>query len=377
MIRRWLVLMAALAGLLVAGAAQAHLRSTSYSWWRFEGDVVTVRWSLSARDLTALRALEAPARLRLEGCMAGEVVSIADDAARRSFAWEIRCPEPPPRIVIDALFDAIPSHLHFASVTRDGDAREHVVTADARDIELQRPAPTSSSWPTYLRMGIDHVLRGLDHLVFLAALALLVGSRRQLLWLVSGFTLGHAISMSLVVLGVIGAHRATVEALIGASILMLGLEVASRAGPARRLPIAVGLGVLLLAAAIGEWRDSTRPLAFVGVALMSACHFGWRRSRQTEGPAAASDTLLTVTFGAVHGLAFASTIGVLTHEGVVVPLLGFNLGVELAQIGVVLGALLLLRAARRGGREPLVRQLGAALASSAGTFWLLTRVLGS
>jgi hydrogenase/urease accessory protein HupE len=281
------------------------------------------------------------------------------------------------QIVVDALFDAIPSHVHFAQVERADGTEEHVLSADHRVIALQTPQAAPLSWPTFMRTGVRHVFGGLDHLVFLLALALLVRSRRQLLWLVSGFTLGHAISMSLVVLGVITAHAGTVEALIGASILLLGVELAWRQRQQRHLPMLVGLGLVLLAAAAGAWRGSVRPLALVGLALMSACYVGWRWRRRGAGldQPHPSEALLTITFGAVHGLGFASALGVLSTQHIVAPLLAFNIGVELAQLGVVLAALLLLGLAERLGKQALLLQLGASAASCAGAFWLLLRVL--
>jgi hydrogenase/urease accessory protein HupE len=77
----------------------------------------------------------------------------------------------------------------------------------------------------YLRHGIEHILFGYDHLLFVFALILIVRSRRVLLWTITAFTLAHSITLALATLGVVHVPAAPVEATIALSILLLACEI--------------------------------------------------------------------------------------------------------------------------------------------------------
>ena len=77
----------------------------------------------------------------------------------------------------------------------------------------------------YIMHGIEHILFGFDHLVFVLALILIVRSRRVLLWTITAFTLAHSITLSLATLGLVHVPRPPVEAMIALSILLLACEV--------------------------------------------------------------------------------------------------------------------------------------------------------
>ena len=102
--------------------------------------------------------------------------------------------------------------------------------------------------------------------------------------------------------------------------------------------------------------------------------------RKPDAARSGHGTWLTFGFGLVHGLGFAfvlSELGVATHGSLAVPLVAFNLGVEVGQIAIVLLTLPLLRAALRSQR---VQRFGVPLAGAAlagcGLFWFVERVVG-
>ena len=172
----------------------------------------------------------------------------------------------------------------FSSVLTEGRAT-FVVPA--------RQGAAAVGW-RYAVLGFDHIATGYDHLLFVLGLLLLVRNRRQLVATVTAFTVGHSVTLSLAVLGLVAVPSRPVEALIALSILFLAVELArgSDAGPTlmRRYPWA-----------------------------------------------------LTAAFGLLHGLGFAGALREIGLPAGEIPLalFSFNLGIELGQLafcGLVLAA---------------------------------------
>ncbi len=159
-------------------------------------------------------------------------------------------------------------------------------------IEVSPNAGATAVATTYTLLGIEHIIFGWDHLLFVALLVLISGTLRRILWAVTGFTIAHSLTLALATFDVITVPVPLVEALIALSIAVLAAEIAVH---------------------------DERSLA-------------WR------APARVSSA-----FGLVHGLGFASALretGIPQHE---VPLsrLFFNVGVEVGQL-IFVGALLTL-----------------------------------
>jgi len=79
---------------------------------------------------------------------------------------------------------------------------------------------------TYTFLGIEHILIGLDHLLFVACLVLIAKLTRKLFWAITGFTIAHSITLTLSSLGVISLPIAPLEATIALSIVFLAFEIA-------------------------------------------------------------------------------------------------------------------------------------------------------
>lgn len=284
-----------------------------------------------------------------------------------------RSPENGPvtlRIQSDLLFDQNPTHLSFLRVVRHGEpditgvldthAREVTFpfadspsspsdpsTADkntaspAPDMaspgsDTTSPAGTASPLSRFVRLGINHIASGWDHLLFLAMIVLGTATLRRTAAVITGFSIGHSLTLSLTVLGLVAPRESPVEALIGLSIALVAVENAwiSRRREDLWTPrltvttvLAVAIAVALLA----------RPgaLAFAGVALFAACSFAWqRRSAHPERLRA----LIAALFGLVHGFGFARALAPLhlSRADMGKSLFGFNLGVEIGQLAFVL-----------------------------------------
>lgn len=221
-------------------------------------------------------------------------------------------------------------HKQFLSV-RDANGKsliERMLSAESKDftITLQtNSASNSNSFPRFLLLGIEHIFTGYDHLAFLLAVLLTGGS----LWInariITSFTIAHSLTLALATFDVFTLPAAVVEPLIAASIVFVGIENLLRRQLARR----------------------------------------W---------------LVTFGFGLIHGLGFASIlrelgIGKMGMQGAI-PLLSFNLGVEIAQISI---AALVLPLVWRLQQRPafMLKQVPALslLITLAGLYWLALRVL--
>ena len=166
-----------------------------------------------------------------------------------------------------------------------------------------------STFTVYLRLGFEHLLdlRGYDHILFLAVLcaAYSLARWRELLVLVTAFTIGHSVSLAVATLRLVRVDTGLVEFLIPVTIVATALT--NLAGLRRDDP--------------AEHRVAARPLRYA----------------------------LALIFGVVHGLGFSNFLRLVLGEerSLFVPLLSFNIGLELAQIAVAAGVLVVALVAVR------------------------------
>jgi hypothetical protein len=148
----------------------------------------------------------------------------------------------------------------------------------------------------FVGLGFRHIvsLEAADHILFLFALAAIYRPRdwRDALWVVTAFTVGHSITLALAVTNALALPTAWVEFLIPVTIVATGIE-----------------NLLVHDRAHTLWGRRYRPL-FSGL------------------------------FGLVHGAGFANYLKALFVERVAAPLFGFNVGIEMGQVLVLLGAVL-------------------------------------
>ena len=183
----------------------------------------------------------------------------------------------------------------------DGQSRVYTLTAGQPSVTLYGSADDQRGMGeiarAYTLLGVEHILSGFDHLLFVIALLFLVGFQRRLVLTITAFTAAHSITLALSALGWLSLRSPPVEATIALSIMLVaGEALRSRHTLARRWP-----------------------------------------------------ALVAFLFGLVHGLGFAGAlkeIG-LPDNHLLVALLTFNLGVEIGQLLTVAAAGLLFLALRR------------------------------
>lgn len=183
---------------------------------------------------------------------------------------------------------------------------------------------------TYLVLGIEHILTGYDHLLFVIALVLLLGRPWEVVRAATAFTVAHSITLAGTTLGLFGLAQAPVEALIALSIVFLAVEIVKQEEGAPRLSERIPWVVAFL-------------------------------------------------FGLLHGFGFAGAlreIG-LPETDVPMALLTFNVGVELGQLVIIGGVLALIALVRRFA-PPAQRPATIAATYAIGitaSFWFLQRLL--
>src|SRR5687768_15481868 len=210
----------------------------------------------------------------------------------------------------------------------DGQSRVYTLTASQPTVQLYGSADDRRGMGeiarAYAVLGVEHILSGFDHLMFVFALLFLVGFQRKLVWTITAFTLAHSLTLASAALGWVTLRSPPVEATIALSIVLVAVEaLRERTTLARRLP-----------------------------------------------------ALVAFLFGLVHGLGFAgalSEIGLPQHH-LATALLTFNLGVEVGQLFAVACAWVVWRLVRetpfaRKARVPLLYGMGSVAA-----YWSWLRI---
>jgi hydrogenase/urease accessory protein HupE len=218
---------------------------------------------------------------------------------------------------------------------RGGQEQSHLLLPERPFLELNGMLPSPGGRLLvalqYTRIGIQHILAGFDHVLFVIGLMLLVRFGKQLVFTITAFTLAHSVTLVSAVLGIVTVPERPVEVVIALSLLLVAIECGRPGVPtlSRRYPWIVAFG-----------------------------------------------------FGLLHGFGFAgalSEIGLPPHQ-LALALGCFNLGVELGQLALVLVAWLAIRwiekhhaAAQRESLVRIERHFVYAMGSLS-TYWLLDRM---
>jgi hypothetical protein len=387
---RWLLL-GVVAAVLFPSSAQAHQKSISYSKWTLvDGGAVAelkVRW-LELTSLPAAR--DAPGAAfdskwvipylqehlvlwsEADVCQPepASAIRLPAEPGWLRIEWRVRCRTLPTSIRSD-LFASLTNHVHLATLS--GPISIDVVlspAAPSATLDFAIEERGRHGIASYLRLGIEHILSGWDHLAFLILLIVMARRLRDVAVLVTGFTVGHSTTLAAAALGVVVPHPRAVEATIAASILIVALENAGMQQVRGGWALILGaIGLFAASAALGSLP------AFWGLALFTACYFGLLRLLPGAGRLRWAIACL---FGLVHGLGFSGVLleQELPRGQLVQALLGFNLGVELGQLAVVALIWPVLGWLRRQELGARVVDVTSIAGAAIGTFALLVRAFG-
>jgi HupE / UreJ protein len=380
----------------------AHERSESFSHWTYVSGHLTGIVTVRAREVTRLTLpgegygsltqifaahVEKTVAAAVDGRPCAPLRSprpLEAEAGYIRIGLEMRCsPGEALDIRVGAFFDVAPSHHHFIyAESAAGAGREAILTVSARDLQLELK-PTQASGERFLQfveMGVLHIATGIDHLAFLLALLVTARSARQVLLIVTGFTLGHSLTLTLAVTGLVEANRGAVEALIGLTIALAAagnLVHGEREGRMAALAaIVMTFSVLLIPAAARP----DMPAELVASIALAAASFVWLGSMQSPDGPVRTRFVMATGFGLIHGLGFASALQDLhlPRNRLASTLVGFNIGVEVGQLMAVGLAVVLFQIA--GRLWPPFARSGTPVAVSAallavGTAWFITRTV--
>ena len=359
-----------LSWLLIASAAQAHSGSTAYLQASVDGTGLSLRADYALRDLDDALGIDAnddgqltwgelqaatpalttylAARLQLSGdgsackLQPGAALQVTQHADGPYAVFHFRglCVAEPRewQLADDALFEFDANHRALLRWQRGDESRSTVLTPTRHVASLGRLHSPIETLMAYLREGLAHVWSGWDHMLFIAGLFLPAALRRSAgSWqpvphlgpaltdaakLVTAFTIAHAITLCLTALGVVSLPTRGVESLVALSVLFAGVN--------------------------NLWPMVTRRGLFV----------------------------LAWVFGLIHGTAIAGALLELglPPSGRLLALLGFNLGVEAAQLLLVAIVVPLAFALRHWrGYVALVLRPGSVLIAMAGLLWFINR----
>lgn len=360
-------------GLLLglASPALAHKASDGFLELTLEGAEIDGRIDLALRDVEQAIGLDADGdhtitwaelesrgadiaayvAARLDLAADGEpcplhpgalLVDYHSDGAYAVLRFAATCPARPRQLAIGyhLLFDLDPLHRGLVQVADGAGVHTSVLAPDAPGIELQIDAAPDyrSQFTAFARQGVWHIWHGFDHLLFLISLLLPavlrrdggrwqpVGTLREAAFevakTVTAFTLAHSVTLTLATLGLVSLPSRLVESAIACSVVLAALN--------------------------NVWPIVRQRL--------------W---------------LLAFGFGLLHGLGFAGALldlGLPPHA-MVVPLLAFNLGVELGQLAIVALLLPLIFVLRETSLYPrLMLRAGSSAIAVLGGLWLVERV---
>src|SRR5678816_3954124 len=183
-------------------------------------------------------------------------------------------------------------NIRNSSCVPNGSLSFNQCSANSDSVTIQMDPVTSkpetvvrnNSFADFLVMGVKHIWTGYDHLLFLFGLLIVTRNFMSSIKIITCFTIAHSITLAVATLNLVPISSRVVEPLIAASIIYVGVENLARGGDAK-----------------GRW-------------------------------------ILTFAFGLIHGFGFASVLRELgvgsNGRGIAVPLVGFNLGVELGQVAI-------------------------------------------
>ncbi|CAB1369880.1 HupE/UreJ family protein [Denitratisoma oestradiolicum] len=268
---------------------------------RTESSVCNIRWKQPTAGEMAVRLVPRLSGGWIDSAPASDLLGTGqrtmewrrDDCSLTALTEQI--------VTIDGL-DATITDVFVRVDFDDGRLLQQVLHPGDPPLRLSAPVAPSHQIKAYFLLGVSHILEGSDHLAFVLGLVILVGFRKRLLVVITGFTLAHSITLGATVLGLLHPWPALIEALVALSILIVAAEARRSDRGGQSLTI--------------RWPE----LAALG-------------------------------FGLLHGFAFA---GALTEIGLpkvemLEALLLFNLGVEAGQIlfvGAVLAVTLAIRLLR-------------------------------
>ena len=203
----------------------------------------------------------------------------------------------------------------------DGSSYEGLSTVNSSQVLVPQE---ESRYPTsYFILGVEHLLSGIDHILFVVGLTFLVSGWLTLVKTITAFTLAHSITLGLSVYGLVNLPQSASEAIIALTIVYMALEILEQKGYEKT-----------------PW-------------------------------------LIAFGFGLIHGLGFAGALSEIgfSEDNILLSLLFFNLGIEAGQLLLIPFVVLFLWLVKKASLDKMIFQLFSYILGGIGSFWLIQRLL--
>ena len=351
----------------------AHYFSESFSKWNVVDNKVEANFSLLTLESTRIFQVENYQKIMFEENLSetdvfkiylsqhlkvtsegkncslfDEIKELNSQEGSLNLSLNFECPSNNEiKIINNALFNLVQSHIHIARIYIDNNLyTEKALFFNDQSIDLNEEKENNSfsnSFYKFFSLGLDHILSGYDHLLFILGLLLLVTNLKRLLLVITGFTIGHSLTLSLSVINIIQVKSSLVEALIGYTIMFVGLEYLYKENNDHRVSMIFITTLSLLLLIFGNLINPNFPYFLIlGILLFSLGYFYLLKNLNSENNLL---SIITIIFGLIHGFGFGGFLlgSKISSENIFSGLLGFNLGVEVGQIIFVLLILLIYK----------------------------------
>ena len=378
----------------------SHQRSESYSKWSVEevenDTLVNVAFTIR---LSNLNKLESPLVGEWEDRISAYIISSfttdsdclqegkhrvmtsrADDIFRVS--WTLSCNQKLEEIKTNVFFDRDPTHSHIARYIYDSNlSTEKLFTTQTKtwnlkDIYSSKESSVNSSFKEYVLLGIKHISTGYDHLAFLFGLLLLNQRLKRLVLAITGFTLGHSLTLSLAVLDLVRPVNSFIEALIGFSIALLGLEFLIRHSKSNSTYVKnISYLLFLLFLLYFIFSEGSNSLGLLGLFVFSFCYL----MLVSKNLSSFFSLFIASIFGLIHGFGFGGFLFEVgfSEDNILKTLFGFNLGVEIGQLMAMSLFILIIFGISKLDikNKEYINPLLATFLVTLGTYWFVYRVI--
>ena len=249
------------------------------------------------------------------------------------------------KIVNNALFYLIDSHIHIARIYRNNSILlEKALFFNDQSIHINEEVKEKKifeQFSNFIHSGFNHIISGYDHLIFVLGLLLLINNFKLLFLAITGFTIGHSITLALTALEIVIPNISLIEAIIGFTIMFVALEYFNEKQNSPYISIAFLITLSTALIILSVINILHIPVFLLtGLLIISISYFLIKNYYTTGDKLLIS---LTVAFGLIHGFGFGSFLMSTNFDTsqTIISLLGFNLGVEIGQL-VFVGLILLI-----------------------------------
>ena len=384
----------------------AHYFSESFSKWNISNQDIQVNFNLLELEATRILKIDKYQKLLSNNFSENEIFKIyleknlfvesegmgcdlKDDSKILSskegylrVELNYKCPfSSDIKIVNNALFYLIDSHIHIARIYQDNSILlEKALFFNDQSIHINdevKEKKNFEQFSNFIHSGFNHIIGGYDHLIFVLGLLLLINNFKLLFLAITGFTIGHSITLALTALEIVIPNISLIEAIIGFTIMFVALEYFNEKqnSPYISTAFLITLSTALLILSVINILHIPVFL-LTGLLIISISYFLIKNYYTTGDKLLIS---LTVAFGLIHGFGFGSFLMSTNFDTsqTIVSLLGFNLGVEIGQlffVGLILLIYKIFKTLRMTNVITFSKDLFFIITLSMGMFWYVQRL---